>query len=170
MSRPAYKITITQRKLPQCQQIVSEELLKGAIRCENQYKNNLDTGEGALGSHGRPYVGTGEAIATVTLYPQTPGADLYTVEGPLVQHAIAEFGREPGKKMPPKAPIEQWAKEAGLVPREGETWDDMILNIRRHIAAHGLRAFAPMQLAADMTAPTIEPAIQKRIRELEKPQ
>ncbi len=170
MTRPSYKVTITQRKLPHLRQIVSEELLKAAIRCENQYKENLETGQGAAGSHGRPYVGTSEAINTVTLYPQTPGADLYTVEGPLVQHAVAEFGRAPGKRMPPPEPISRWAKEAGLVPREGETWDDMILNIRRHIGAHGLRAFAPMQLAADMTAPSIEPAIQRRIRELEKPQ
>jgi hypothetical protein len=170
MTRPSYKVTIVQRKLPHLREIVSEELLKGAIRCENQYKQNLQEGKGATGEHGRPYAGTGEAIATVTLYPQEPGADLYTVEGPLVQHAIAEFGRTPGKKMPPKAPIDRWAREAGLVPREGETWDDMILNIRRHIGAHGLRGFAPMQLAADLISPTIEPAIQRRIRELEKAQ
>ncbi|MFA7125347.1 MAG: hypothetical protein WC129_04890 [Sphaerochaetaceae bacterium] len=168
MTRPSYKVTITQRKLPHLRQIVSEELLKGAIRCENQYKQNLQEGKGAQGSHGRPYAGTGEAIASVTMYPQTPGADLYTVEGPLVQHAIAEFGRAPGKKMPPPAPIDRWAREAGLTPREGETWDDMILNLRRHIAAHGLRAFAPMQLAAETIAPTIEPAIRRRIAELNK--
>ncbi len=170
MSRPTYRIAITQQKLPHLREIVSEELLKAAIRGENQYKQNLQEGEGALGAHGRPYVGTGEAINTITLYPQAAGADCYTIEGPLVQHAIAEFGREPGKKMPPKAPIEQWAKEKGLIPREGETWDDMILNIRRHIGTHGLRAFAPMQLAADLISPTIEPAIQRRIRELEKAQ
>jgi hypothetical protein len=44
----------------------------------------------------------------------------------------------------------------------------MILNIRRHIAAHGLRGFAPAQLAADTVTPTLERNIQARLRELEK--
>lgn len=169
----SYRVKIDRRKFPRHREIVQEELLKAAIRCENQYKENLETGQGAAGSHGRPYVGTSEAINTVMLYPQTPGADLYTVEGPLVQHAVAEFGRAPGKRMPPPEPISRWAKEAGLVPRtlpDGtqESWDDMILNIRRHIGAHGLKGFAPMQLAAEQVAPTIEPAIRRRIAELNK--
>ncbi len=70
--------------------------------------------------------------------------------------------------MPPPEPIDRWAREAGLTPREGETWDDMILNIRRHIAVHGLKGFAPAQLAADIVAPTLERNIQARFRELEK--
>ena len=164
----SYRVKIDRRKFPKHREIVSEELFKAAVRGENQYKENLETGQGATGSHGRAYVGTGEAIASVTLYPQTPGADLYTVEGPLVQHAVADFGRAPGKRMPPPEPISRWAKEAGLTPREGETWDEMVLNLQRHIGAHGLKGFAPMQLAAEMIAPTIEPAIRRRIAELNK--
>jgi hypothetical protein len=164
----SYRVKVERRELPKHREIVQEELLKAAIRCENQYKENLETGQGAAGSHGRPYVGTSEAINTVALYPQTPGADLYTVEGPLVQHAVAEFGRAPGKRMPPPEPISRWAKEAGLVPREGETWDEMVLNLQRHIGAHGLKGFAPMQLAAEMVAPSIEQAIRRRIAELNK--
>jgi len=164
----SYRVKVERRELPKHREIVQEELLKAAIRCENQYKENLETGQGAAGSHGRPYVGTSEAINTVMLYPQTPGADLYTVEGPLVQHAVAEFGRAPGKRMPPPEPISRWAKEAGLTPREGETWDEMVLNLQRHIGAHGLKGFAPMQLAAEMVAPSIEPAIRRRIAELNK--
>lgn len=164
----SYRVKVERRELPKHREIVQEELLKAAIRCENQYKENLETGQGAAGSHGRPYVGTSEAINTVALYPQTPGADLYTVEGPLVQHAVAEFGRAPGKRMPPPEPISRWAKEAGLTPREGETWDEMVLNLQRHIGAHGLKGFAPMQLAAEQVAPTIEPAIRRRIAELNK--
>ncbi|MDR9817665.1 MAG: hypothetical protein RJR34_13065 [Candidatus Methanoculleus thermohydrogenotrophicum] len=38
----------------------------------------------------------------------------------------------------------------------------MILNIRRHIATHGLRGFALAQLAADIVAPTLERNIRAR--------
>jgi len=82
---------------------------------------------------------------------------------------IAEFGRTPGAKMPPAEPIARWAKEAGVVPRDGETWESMICTIRRHIAEHGLRGFAPGLLAMQTIAPTVEAAIKTRFeRELEK--
>ena len=168
MSRTSYEIKISYKGLPDYRQIVSEELWKVAERTRQQYQENLEAGKGAAGSHGRPYVGTGEAIARTTVYPELPGADEYVVKGETIQHLIAEFGRTPGKKMPPQAPIDRWAREAGLTPREGETWDDMILNIRRHIAAHGLRGFAPAQLAADIVAPTLERNVRARFRELEK--
>jgi 2-keto-4-pentenoate hydratase len=168
VSRTSYEIKISYKGLPDYRQIVSEELWKAAERTRQQYQENLEAGKGAAGGHGRPYVGTGEAIARTTVYPELPGADEYVVKGETMQHVIAECGRTPGKKMPPPEPIDRWAREAGLVPREGETWDDMILNIRRHIAAHGLRGFAPAQLAADIVAPTLDRNIQARCRELEK--
>lgn len=172
MSR-TYEIKISYKGLPDYRQIVSEELWKAAERTRQQYQENLEAGKGAAGSHGRPYVGTGEAIARTTVYPELPGADEYVVKGETIQHVIAETGRTPGKRMPPPEPIDRWAREAGLVPRtlpDGtqETWDDMILNIRRHIAAHGLRGFAPAQLAADIVAPTLERNVRARFRELEK--
>lgn len=168
MSRTSYEIKVSYKGLPDYRQIVSEELWRAAERTRQQYQENLEKGLGADGAHGRPYVGTGEAIARTTVSPELPGADEYLVKGETMQHVIAEYGREPGKRMPPPEPIERWAREAGLVPREGETWDDMILNIRRHIAVHGLKGFAPAQLAADIVAPTLERNVQARFRELEK--
>jgi hypothetical protein len=171
--RTSYEIRTSYQGLPDHRQIVSEELWKVAERTRQQYQENLEKGLGADGAHGRPYVGTGEAIARTTVWPELPGADEYVVKGETIQHVIAETGRAPGKRMPPPEPIDRWAREAGLVPRtlpDGtqETWDDMILNIRRHIGAHGLKAFAPAQLAADTVAPTLERNIQARCRELEK--
>jgi len=166
----SYEIKVTTFEVPNYPEIVSEELFKAAVRTQNAWRDNLDQGRGALGSHGRPYVGTSEAINRTVIYPEQPGEQAYEVVGETLQHAIAEFGRQPGAKMPPHEPISEWAKLQGLVPREGETWDDMVLNIRRHIAAHGLRAFAPGQLAADTIAPTVEPAIRARIAELENKQ
>lgn len=168
MSRTSYEIKVSYKGLPDYRQIVSEELWKSAERTRQQYQENLEKGLGADGAHGRPYVGTGEAIARTTVWPELPGADEYVVKGETMQHVIAEHGRAPGSKMPPPEPIERWAREAGLVPREGETWDDMILNIRRHIAVHGLKGFAPAQLAADIVAPTLERNVQARFRKLEK--
>lgn len=167
MTSPQFRITVSQQKLPQHRRIVSEELLKAAVRGENAYRQNMQTGQGALGSHGRPYVGTGEAITSANLYPEAPGADLYTVEGPLIQHVVAEFGQEPGH-MPGFAAIDRWAREKQLTPRQGETWEQMIEGIRQAIYRRGLRAFAPLQLAADQIAPTIEPAIQRRIHDLDR--
>ena len=165
----SYAIEVTFRGIPDYRQIVSEELWKAAVRTQNAWRENLDAGIGATGSHGRPYVGTGEAIARTTVFPELPGADEYIVAGETVQHLIAEFGRTPGAKMPPPEPIERWAQEAGLVPREGETWESMIWTIRRHIAEHGLRGFAPGLLAMQTIAPTVEAAIKTRFeRELEK--
>lgn len=168
MSRTSYEIKVSYKGLPDYRQIVSEELWRAAERTRQQYQENLERGLGADGAHGRPYVGTGEAIARTTVWPELPGADEYVVKGETIQHVIAEYGRAPGSKMPPPEPIDRWAREAGLTPREGETWDDMILNIRRHIAVHGLKGFAPAQLAADIVAPTLERNIQARFRELEK--
>lgn len=165
----SYAIEVTFRGIPDYRQIVSEELWRAAERTRQQYQENLEKGLGADGSHGRPYVGTGEAIARTTVSPELPGADEYLVKGETMQHIIAEYGREPGKRMPPPEPIERWAREAGLVPREGETFDDMIFNIRRHIGAHGLRGFAPGLLAMQTVAPTVEESIKARFkRELEE--
>jgi hypothetical protein len=165
----SYAIEVTFRGIPDYRQIVSEELWKAAERTRQQYQENLEKGLGADGSHGRPYVGTGEAIARTTVHPETPGADVYEIVGETVQHVIAEFGRTPGAVMPPTEPIARWAKEAGLVPRDGETWEGMIFTLRRHIAEHGLRGFAPGLLAMQTVAPTVEETIKARFkRELEK--
>lgn len=165
----SYSVKVTLEPAPDIERIVSEELFKAVVRTQNAWKENLQQGKGAEGDHGRPYVGTGEAINRTTVYPEHPGADVYEIVGETMQHVIAEYGRAPGSKMPPPEPIERWAKEAGLVPREGETWDSMIFTLRRHIAEHGLRGFAPGLLAMQTIAPTVEAAIKTRFeRELEK--
>lgn len=165
----SYAVTVTIEPAPDIERIVSEELFRAAVRTQNAWKENLEQGKGAEGDHGRPYVGTGEAINRTNIYPECPGSDVYEIVGETTQHVIAEYGRTPGAKMPPHEPIERWAREAGLVPREGETFDDMILNIRRHIAAHGLKGFAPGLLAMQTIAPTVEETIKARFkRELEE--
>lgn len=165
----SYNVEIVLAPAPDIERIVSEELFKAAVRTQNAWKENLQQGKGAEGDHGRPYVGTGEAINRTNLYPEHPGADVYEIVGETVQHVIAEFGRTPGAKMPPAEPIARWAKEAGVVPRDGETWEGMIFMLRRHIAEHGLRGFAPGLLAMQTIAPTVEAAIKTRFeRELEK--
>ncbi|KAF5071349.1 hypothetical protein DSECCO2_213330 [anaerobic digester metagenome] len=165
----SYHVEFTLEPAPDIERIVSEELFKAAVRTQNAWKENLQQGKGAEGDHGRPYVGTSEAINRTTVHPETPGSDVYEIVGETVQHVIAEFGRRPGARMPPHEPISEWAKMQGLIPREGETWDEMVLNIRRHIAAHGLEAFAPGLLAMQTVAPTVEGTIKARFkRELEK--
>ena len=153
---------------PGFDRIIKEELWKAAEKTRQAWQDNLQEGTGATGSHGRPYVGAGEAINRTNVYPELPEAFEYHVVGETIQHAIAEFGRTPGAKMPPHEPISMWAREAGLTPREGETWDEMVLNIRRHIAAHGLQGFAPGLLAFETIAPTVEQQIKTRFaQELE---
>lgn len=165
----SYSVKVTLEPAPDIERIVSEELFKAAVRTQNAWKENLQQGKGAEGDHGRPYVGTGEAINRTNLYPEHPGSDVYEIVGETVQHVIAEFGRTPGAKMPPAEPIARWAKEAGVVPRDGETWEGMIFTLRRHIAAHGLRGFAPGLLAMQTVAPTVEESIKARFkRELEE--
>lgn len=165
----SYSVKVTLAPAPDIERIVSEELFKAAVRTQNAWRENLQQGKGAEGDHGRPYVGTGEAINRTNLYPEHPGADVYEIVGETVQHVIAEFGRTPGSKMPPAEPIARWAKEAGVVPRDGETWEGMIFTLRRHIAEHGLEAFAPGLLAMQTVAPTVEESIKARFkRELEK--
>ena len=79
-----------------------------------------------------------------------------------MQHVIAES----------VGPREEDAPQAdrpmgtGAAYRARETWDDMILNIRRHIAVHAQGL--PAQLAADIVAPTLERNVRARFRELEK--
>lgn len=165
----SYSVKVTLEPAPDIERIVSEELFKAAVRTQNAWRENLQQGKGAEGDHGRPYVGTGEAINRTNLYPEHPGADVYEIVGETVQHVIAEFGRTPGAKMPPAEPIARWAKEAGVVPRDGETWEGMIFALRRHIAAHGLKGFAPGLLAMQTVAPTVEESITARFkRELEE--
>lgn len=144
------------------EKIASEELFKASLRAQEHWRKNLHEGQGALGSHGHPYEFTGESQNDITISPQTEGALEYVVGGDVVQLAVAEFGRAPGSP-PPRDAIATWARLKGLVPREGETFDEMVAGLRWHIAKHGLKAFAPAQLAADTVNLDLEERIRARI-------
>lgn len=158
-----YEISIGQIPEIDYTRLISEELWKSAERCRQQWQDNLDAGKGAVGDHGRPYVGTSEALNDVTVDPALPGSFSYLIGGDVIQLAIAEFGRAPGKAPPPTDAIAQWAREAQLVPHEGETFDDMVEAIRWAVAKRGLKAFAPGLLADQIITPTVQPAIEARI-------
>lgn len=144
------------------ERIVSEELFAAATRGQQAWQENLRRGVGATGSHGRAYVDTGEAVNDITISPPTPGALEYVVGGDVVQLAVAEFGRRPGRP-PPHEAIAAWAKRVGLTPDEGESFDDMVTAIRFAIAERGLPAFAPGQKAFDETTQDLEERIRARI-------
>lgn len=126
-------------------EITREELEKQAIRVQATWRENLRKGSGAEGSHGGPYVNTGEALNDI-VYEFT-GALEVRVGGDVVQLAVAEFGRAPGSP-PPYDAIERWAREKGLQPEDG-SFRDMVDAIRWAIAEHGLEPFAPAQAAAN---------------------
>lgn len=142
--------------------IVSEELFGGAIRAQQKWQENLRGGVGALGSHGGAYVDTGEALNDITIQPAAPGHIEYVVGGDVVQLAVAEFGRRPGRA-PPYDAIAAWARRKGLQPEDGQTFDSMVFAIQQAIAKNGLAAFAPAQRAADDVMRDLEARIAARI-------
>ena len=165
----SYKVEFKLAPVPDIEKIVSEELFKAAVKTQDAWRDNLQEGIGATGEHGRPYVYTGESINRTNVYPELPGYDVYEVIGDTEQHFIAEFGREPSDTLPPYEPISTWARIKGLEPYEGQTWDAMVMNIRRHIATNGLKAFAPGLLAFETVIPIVERSIKTRFKqELEK--
>lgn len=117
-------------------EIASEELFKVATRTANTWRDNIRSGTGANGSHGSPWVNTGEAANDVTISPQSEGALEYTVGGDVIQLAVAETGRAPGS-MPPPEPIADWMREA-LGERDPDPWP-----IQKHIEREGIEGFAP---------------------------
>lgn len=161
----SYKVEFKLAPAPDIEKIVSEELFKAATKTQDAWRDNLQEGIGATGEHGRPYVYTGESINRTNVYPELPGYDTYEVIGDTEQHFIAEFGREPSDTLPPYEPISTWARIKGLEPYEGQTWDAMVMNIRRHIATNGLKAFAPGLLAFETVIPTVERSIKSRFKE-----
>lgn len=149
------------------ERIASEEAFKAAIKTQREWRNNLDEGRGAVGSHPRPYRNTGEAINDITVVPAEEGATEYRVGGDVVQLAVAEFGRVPTPGSPPPfAAISDWARERGLTPEGGQTWEQMVDAIRWSIADEGLPAFGPGRLAAQQVGPEYEEAVIERINRL----
>lgn len=159
--------------------ITSEELFKFSLRARDAWVDNLLDGKGAAGAHGEhrkggpapaPYKNTGEATNDVTVEPQSEGALEYIVGGDVVQLAVAEFGRRPGAPPPPFDPIATWAREKGLEPEEGQSFESMVDAIRFAIAARGLHGFAPGRAAAreydsDRLAEQVNDRIQRELED-----
>jgi len=116
--------------------IASEELFKHATRVMNTWRDNLRSGTGAQGNHGSPWVNTGEAANDVTIDPPREGALEYVVGGDVIQLAVAETGRTPGK-FPPPEPIRDWMREQLGIS------DPDPYPIQRKIAEEGIEGFAP---------------------------
>ena len=139
-----------------------EALFETAVEAKDRYADNVQTGKGENGSHPGGYVDRGEAINSITISPQSDNASEYRVGGDEIQLLIAEYGRAPNNTMPPHDDISEWANRNGLVPNDGQTWDDMIFGIRKKIAEDGIQGFAPAQLTANqMRGRLKERAVEK---------
>lgn len=142
-------------------EITREELEKQAVRVQASWRDNLRKGQGAEGSHGGPYVNTGEAVNDI-VYEFTGDLEV-RVGGDVVQLAVAEFGRAPGSP-PPYDAIATWAREKGLQPEDG-SFSDMVDAIRWAIAEHGLEPFAPAQAAANKHRGDLPEQLNARLQE-----
>lgn len=162
MARRDYEVDVGKYRGIDVSKIVSEELFGAATRAQQKWQENLRGGVGALGSHGGPYVDTGEALNDITIEPAAPGSSEYVVGGDVVQLAVAEFGRRAGRA-PPADAIAAWARRKGLQPHEGQSFESMVFAIQQAIAAHGLPAFAPAQRAADDVMRDLDERIARRI-------
>jgi len=149
------------------QQIAREEAFKAAVRTQRAWRENLDRGEGAVGSHPRSYRNTGEAAGDITVAPADPeGSDEFRVGGDAVQLAVAEFGRVPTPGSPPPfEAIADWARERGVSPDDG-TFEEMVDAIRWAIADEGLEPFGPGRLAAQEVGPTYQKNVEERINNI----
>lgn len=79
----------------------------------------------------------------------------------LVIPAYIESGRRAGKQ-PPVEPIKIWAKEKNIIPRAGETLEQMAFAIARHIGRVGTK---PKMFLTDAFATTPMPDIRAQIDE-----
>lgn len=148
-------------------EIASEEAFKAAVRTQKAWRNNLDEGRGAVGTHPRSYRNTGEAVGDVTVTPESEGADEYKVGGDVVQLAVAEFGRVPTPDSPPPfEAIADWARERGIRPEDGQTFEQMVDGIRWSIADDGLPPFGPGRLAAQQEGPKYQENAEERIERI----
>lgn len=147
----------------------SNVLFKGAVRCMNRWKENLDSGTGADGSHGRPYRDRGQTVNDVTMSPQTPGSSEYAIGGDVIQLAVAEFGRvaTPGRP-PPFDVIAQWVKRKGIAAPGDDGFYPIVEAIRWKIAAEGLKGFAPGRRASEDTEREMEKELNTLLDDVEQ--
>lgn len=161
-----FNIDVTEYEGIDVDRIAREEAFKAAVRTQNEWRDNLDQGTGATGSHGRSYRNTGEAINSVVVSPQSDDASEYVVGGDVVQLAVAEFGRVPTPNSPPPFDaIADWARERGLQPDGDQSFASMVDAIRWSIARNGLDGFAPGRLAAKEVGPTYRESVIERIND-----
>ena len=142
--------------------IAMEEVFKAAVKVRNEWQKNLHKGIGAEGFHGGEWRDTGESVNDVTISPQRPAMEI-SVGGDHIGLAIAEYGRRPNAPMPPHTPIARWSRRQGLTPYEGQTFENMVFNIRQSIGEKGIRGFAPARLAAVRVSRDIDENISQRI-------
>lgn len=141
-----------------------EALEEVAIKTQNEWIENLERGEGANGNHGSPYVNTGEAVNDITV--EWLDALTVVVGGDVVQLAVAEDGRVPTPGSPPPyEPIADWAREKGLEPDDGQSFEDMVDAIRFSIADQGLEGFAPGQAAVNAVAGELEDRTRRKVEQ-----
>ena len=139
-------------------EIASEELFKHAARVMNSWRDNLRRGEGAGGSHGSPFVNSGEAANDVTVDPPREGELEYVVGGDVIQLLIAEWGRAPGS-MPPPEPIEDWMRE-----QLGES-DPEPFPVQKHIEEQGIEGFEPARGADEEHRDELSENVADRLSE-----
>ena len=108
-------------------------------------------------------VDTGNLRASGTVLPPTIQGTYIEVEGGFggsaASYAIwVHEGRSPGGKMPPREPIEAWARRHGI-PEEA------VFNIQRAIAARGIPATKFLERAMLEAAPGMERRLAQSIKE-----
>jgi hypothetical protein len=156
MATDSFSIEVSEYEGVPVLEIASEELFRTATRTMNTWRDNLRNGTGADGSHGRPWVNTGEAANSVTIDPPREGALEYLVGGDRIQLAVAETGRAPGA-MPPPEPIVDWMREQ-LGVDDPDPWP-----IQKKIEEEGIEGFAPGRAAVNEHAPELSERVATRI-------
>ena len=108
-------------------------------------------------------VDTGNLAASGTVLPPVIRGTYIEVEGGFGGSAAGyaiwvHEGRRPGGKMPPREPIEAWARRHGI-PEEA------VFNIQRAIAAHGIAPTKYLERAFTERVPGMERRLAANIRE-----
>jgi len=146
------------------EKVLQEEMFKAALRCSNEWSDNISRGRGAEGSHEHgAYVNTGEARESISMIPEKPDADNYKVGSDKIQVAIAEFGRAPGQTPPPFDPIARWVREQGIASPQDDEFYPIVRTTQQNIGERGLKAFAPGRLAFQKSLENFEQDVKQRI-------
>lgn len=146
---------------------IRDEFFKAGVKLVNFWKDNLRTGQGAMGSHGGPYVNTGEAVKSVQMYPERRGADEYIIFSDAIQVLTAEVGQPPGHR-PPFRAISMWVHEKLGVKRGDPAHFPIVTGIQDKIEEVGLEPFAPMEKAVTELVKDLEEKLGQKLEVREK--